>query len=579
MKRQRNMLEKGIYAGGYELHFFVDSDFEPLTKENSAHHAKIISRNALRILMMGWRDDWRQLSSWRLFHAVFISRDREFLIGMRQAFQEGFDYLYQQLKQARLNRQQYRQVQLYLSNCLSLLPYSDITPYESFRIPQWVNGSWQKIEYKVVPIELTPRYGWKTIAIQEQDRVFAYGLEPIFNTQAESHLIFMGTTYPAGQGFWTQINTDVQAFHTAGFSLYQSGRKRIFNWLQKQKEKIHVCGISLGGALALQLAIDKGEYISRVDALNPPGLYPYGAPAYDHWDLMDSKPLVIVQQQADDPVSRFGIWKKDWLFIKVIPPKDKKGPNGFVDHPLNYAGFAETEFKLYDVEEENIKNKHRNLWLYSLGRAAVYYGLMIPFRYVLRPAAYYAYSHKKMTSVLSGILLLGGGLSVLCLFTGGPLAFAFALSLTLIFFSATLSFSCVNTKKNNQNSFLAKIHDPKLSRIKERDLYSHTVEEQFSYQDLHSYYYVMRCLLKNKPFIPEEEVFSSQFKGSSKKKILEKSQKPEYAAKSIVLQMTKAKYHYMKSTLRFITKFGINLHDEAKDELKKDYCAYQAGKH
>lgn len=98
---------------------------------------------------------------------------------------------------------QQEQVNLYLSNCLTLLPYSDLTPYESIKIPQCIDGHWELVEYQVKPIELTERSGWQNYFIQDKDRVFAYGFEPIFNEKAESHLIFMGTTYPAGLRFFT----------------------------------------------------------------------------------------------------------------------------------------------------------------------------------------------------------------------------------------------------------------------------------------------------------------------------------------------------------------------------------------
>lgn len=574
------MLEKRRYAGGYELHFFTDATFETSTKKNPGAHSRIIARNALRILMMGWREDWQQLPLRRLFNAVFIARDRELLKEMRYAFQEGFQHLYQQLQNSHLNKKQHRQVQLYLSNCLSLLPYADITPYESFLIPQWVNSRWQQVEYKVVPIELTPSHGLKTIAIQEQDRVFAYGLEPLFNPQAEPHLIFMGTTYPAGQGFWTQINTDMEAFHTAGASLYQSGRKRILRWLQKQAAKVHVCGVSLGGALSLQLAIDKGEYLSRVDALNPPGLYPYSTSAYDRWDKMTSKPLVIIQQQADDPVSRFGIWKKDWLFIKVTPPKDKKGPNGLADHPLNYAGFAETEFKFHEIEQENIKNRQRNKWLYSVGRAAVYYAVLVPTRYLVRPPLHYLLSHKKTTAVLTSVFLLASLLSLIYLLTAGPATFALALTASLLLLPVTALLLCLAFNgKTKQVSPIPNIHDPTLPRNKEMDVYDSIIERSFNCQELYSYYYVMRCLLKNKPFIPEKETSTSQFKGVSKKHILERSQQKEQANEIIAMRITKAKYWHMNSTLRLIERHGVNICDELINELGKDYQAYQVGKH
>ena len=141
-----------------------------------------------------------------------------------------------------------------------MLPYSDLTPYESFKIPQCVSGHWELVEYQVTPIELTATSNWRHLFIYDHDRIFAYGLTPFFQPKAESHLIFMGTTYPAGQGFLTQIKADAKGIESVGRSLYQTGRERIHQWLEQQENFVHVCGVSLGGSLSLLLAIDKGNY-------------------------------------------------------------------------------------------------------------------------------------------------------------------------------------------------------------------------------------------------------------------------------------------------------------------------------
>ena len=115
------------------------------------------------------------------------------------------------------------------------------------------------VDYYVTPIELTPTKGFKKLFVRDHDRVFAYGLEPINHKDAESQLIFMGTTYPAGQGFVPQVKTDLKGFETVGKTLYQCGHQRILAWLLHQKGNVHVCGISLGGSLSLLLAIHLGN--------------------------------------------------------------------------------------------------------------------------------------------------------------------------------------------------------------------------------------------------------------------------------------------------------------------------------
>lgn len=382
-----------------EFKFFESSEFEIEKHTSAEEQAKMTARNALRILMMGWQKNTTRLVSQQTFQAVFLKRDRELMRGMRVGFAEGFQHLYQELKTlGSLTEAEYEQFQLYLSNCLSLLPYSDINPYEMISIPQWIDGQWQLLDYKVTPLELTPTEGIEALFIHDQDRVFAYGLEPIQQPKAEPHLIFMGTTYPAGQGFVSQVMTDLEAFETAGKRLYRSGYKNLTQWLESQSLKAHVCGVSLGGSLSLLLAMHQGDKLSRVDALNPAGIYrPIRKSQFDRWEALSQKPKVIVQKQGNDPVSYFGEWKNDWRVLHVMPPQAKQGPNAWTDHFLNYAGFKGTIFKSIDPIADNQSRYYRNLGVYTLLRSAVYLGLFLPFRFLMLPVIRYIFKHKVQT--------------------------------------------------------------------------------------------------------------------------------------------------------------------------------------
>lgn len=377
---------RGFFLRELDLKFFEQSEFESIDNASLERHAALTARNALRLLMMGWTASWTQLLSWPVVRAVLFYRDPSLLKELRLAFQQGFEYLFIQLENTQLDPSQKEQVQLFLSNCLSILPYADLTPYESIKIPQYIDEHWVLVDYLIKPIELTQSQGFRRFFIKDEDRVFAYGLESIDNPKAQSHLIFMGTTYPAGQGFISQIDTDLRGLESVGYSLYQTGREKLSRWLAQQKDKVHVCGVSLGGSLSLLLAIDQCEKIARVDALNPPGLHdPLSVNVHDRWNVLHEKPVVVVQQQANDPVSLFGLWKKEWSIVRVIPPIEKQGPNAFCDHFLNYAGLAGTQFCVLNPEEENKKRRHRNFWLFTLARAVVYYALFAPYRFIIRP--------------------------------------------------------------------------------------------------------------------------------------------------------------------------------------------------
>ncbi|CEG56191.1 hypothetical protein [Legionella fallonii] len=575
------------FKGGLNLKFVANSEFESLDHVAQSEHAPIIARNALRLLMMGWpSDSWKQFISWPILKAIFVYRDPALLKELRFAFQQGFELLFTQLQGRQLSEEQNEQVQLYLSNCLSILPYSDLTPYESIKIPQSINGEWELVEYSVTPIELTPTTGFNSYFIQDSDRVFAYGLEPISHLHAQPHLIFMGTTYPAGQGFIPQIQTDLQGFETVGKSLYESGIDRIKQWLLRQKDKAHVCGVSLGGSLSLLLALHMGQHLQRVDALNPAGLHDgwYKSP-YDQWDNLNSQPQVVVQRQANDPVSFFGVWKKGWQILWVNPPADKKGPNALCDHFLNYAGFAETEFTYTDPEQLNAKRRVRNFLVYSLVRSLIYYSAIIPYNYVIRPFAYFVTKHWAACTLAFFSFIGLGVLAVLAVTGTLPLAallgaLAVATVAGGIFIASKLGNTYSQETKEQDINF-ASLHDPSLPRNPSMDIYNkdNTMEVELTYKDINTYYKVIRGLVKEKDFIPNDNSSKQLIQGLSKKEVLLASEQPENQDKIVRITTTKAKAVHIRHVLTLVEQLGIENAHALKQAAEHDYKTYSIGKH
>ncbi len=577
---------KDRFIGGLSLKFVANSEFESLDYIHQSEHAPIIARNALRLLMMGWpSESWKQLLSWPVLKAILVYRDPVLLKELRFAFQQGFELLFTQLQEQKLNAEQHEQVQLHLSNCLSLLPYSDLTPYESIKIPQNINNEWVLVEYQVTPIELTPTTGFKSYFIQDWDRVFAYGLEPMSHLDAQPHLIFMGTTYPAGQGFVPQIKTDLKGFETVGKSLYESGEDRIKQWLLKQNDKVHVCGVSLGGSLSLLLALHMGQHLQRVDALNPAGLHDgWYKSHHDQWDNLDAKPQVVVQQQANDPVSFFGVWKKGWQILWVNPPQGKKGPNALCDHFMNYAGFAETEFTYTDPEQQNAKRGFRNFWIYSVGRSIIYYAAIIPYSYVIRPFFYFVARYWEVSSLVFLSLV---GLGVLTALTASGILPFVALFGALIasvvtagtFIAHTL-YSLFSQEAKEPEVTFASLHDPSLSRNPSMDIYNkdNTMEVELTYKDVNTYYKVMRCLVKQKDFLPNDESSKQFAHGLSKKELLLASEKNENQDDVVRFTTTKAKAIHIRHVLTLVERLGVDNTQVLKEAVEKEYKAYCIGK-
>ena len=571
------MINGELYAGGLALNFFSCRDFEIPQQQGSTVDSAVIARNMLRVLMMGWSSNWREIITKDTLRAIFVEDNPELTRSFRLAFQEGLTYVFHQLVDSQLTKYEHRQAEFFISNCLTILPYMDANPFESIAIPQWLNDQWQLVEYKITPIELTPTKGFKAKLLKDEDRVFAFGLEPIRQPEATPHLIFMGTTYPAGQGFAPTIHTDLEGFETAGKSLYRTGHKKITEWLNNQTQKPHVCGSSLGGALSLLLAIHQGDKLSRVDALNPPGLYqPLRKSRFDNWDTFVDKPEVFVQKQGDDPVSKYGLWKKEWHILHVNPPQHKRGPNSITDHALNYAGFADTTFTTIDTIQDNNDRKWRDILLYRLLRGLTYYTIVAPIYYVALPILRFALHHKMQVLPIVALPLLVAVFPALSAMLSSSFIFALAI-LPLVYCTLTSLKNIPQNHLPNNGPAIPKRHQPAQVRNLALDIYANNTQSTFSLRDIGDYYHVIRSL-KEKPLLPPNTKF---LKGTiiPKKTIMEQYYKdPLSARQTVTIHASKAKIHHIHHTVRLIRQFGLLNEGSLHTGVRKSEIAYQAGK-
>lgn len=428
---------------GIDLLFLRELSVEQLKKEDLRMK---MARQIMSLWVKGWKSERSTFSSWVFIKALLFHRDLGLLKALRLLFHEGFEYLFEQLKTLRLSPYQFLQVRLFISNALSFMVVVEPNPCELISLPSYLKGSWKLIDYKLLMIEITPERGFRKYFLEEKDRVFAYGLEPI-SQSAPSILVFMGTGYPAGQGFLTQIETDLKAFTTVGELLYQGAREKIKSWLSRPHQEVWVCGASLGGSLALLSAIDQGKNITRVDAYNPAGLYQSarGHIAFDRWESFENKPSVFVQKQGKDPVSRFGLWKKEWQILKVIPPRWQPSPPVFMDHILIYTGLSQSSIHEIDPLEDNRARERSNFWFYKILRSLAYFLAVLPIRYGLVPFWRLIKREKDRGWDLAGLFILNAGLNYLSLpfFQGtflGTFLFFYDLSLLTSAYFNSLAF-------------------------------------------------------------------------------------------------------------------------------------------
>lgn len=518
------MTLKKTYAENANLTLFPATEFESTDNKNDL---TIAIRNGLRLLFTGWNKRWKEIMNTRLLKAALWKRDPEALAITREQLHEAFLHIHSQLQEGNFQDKKLKHIHLYLANLISLLPLLDPTPFETFKIPQQLGDDWKLVDYKVVPIELTSPPVSKYLMTDEQ-RVFAYGLEPINQDNAVSHLIFPSTNCPAGQGFGEEAVTDLMPFTTVGETLYKSAKPRINKWMNEQVERpIHVSGGSLGGALSLLLATDQPEKIQRVDAFNPPGLFAFHEKKkIDHWKQATKRPEVYIQSQENDGVSQLGFFKPEWTFIHVKPDKKYAGPSS-IAHGIQYIGQPGAMFYQIDTTEENNKvaRKLRNVFIYGIARTLGFVFIVAPWVFIIRPIANF------------------------------------------------ISLAILKHKPIN-------IHSPEARNPSgSLDIANATQEKTISLNDLGIYFHAQRSLFQKKEWAtPEKNMKTSiQFQGKNKAQVLldieTNAHETDKLKETITIQATNAKLYHIEKTLRVAKANGITFFEQTRFKPKDEYVA------
>jgi hypothetical protein len=322
---------------------------------------------------------FKDLPLFRIISAILIKKDLKLLSAIRKIYQQGLIHLFEQLNKQNIPAN-YEESLDFLYSSLCYLPFWEWHHDESpvICIPQFMNHRWELVEFQITTIELTPKTGFASLWVQESDRTYAYGLH---TTQEgiEPLLIFSGTTYPAGAGFLTHIKNDLQAFQSAGYALFQSGKARILQWLNNiNHKKTRVMGISLGGGMTLIMTTEMPESVSLGFALNPPGLH-------DFPKELRTAPSVRVLTQSNDPVSIFGKWHASWTLAHINLPNEPI-PNRLVAHATIFAGKLNKQYEYLDSETKNDNYATINRFIFKGLRSIVYISCIIPLYYILIPS-------------------------------------------------------------------------------------------------------------------------------------------------------------------------------------------------
>lgn len=224
----------------------------------------------------------------------------------------------------------------FIGNIVALLPFSYPLEGEQFVIPQKVGEEWKNVTYTVdKKIELTPKWFSSPIA--------AYGLT---SEEGPPILTFIGTTFPAGDGYVATLLSDFTPGLSVGHAPYLYGKKNLAEWLEN-KNNVGLYGMSLGGAMTFQVLRHHKERIGQVHAYNPPGLYPWD------WNGRGKDfPPVNIYYQENDLVGTMGMFPEgENVTVYRLVREDKE--NSLKAHARAYSGSENVTILKSDPSYEN----------------------------------------------------------------------------------------------------------------------------------------------------------------------------------------------------------------------------------
>lgn len=318
----------------------------PSAAENSDEYYQVNARNALRKLTYGTPLfkghflKWSNLKlAWLNFKALFLKRDPKLLNALRSEMKIIFQKAYQISKHC--DPEAEKRLEIFVSTLLSNFPFMDPVEGEEVEVPQKINQHWQLVNYKFRKIDISPKTGLLAKLLEEEDRIYAFGMEPQ-NREANPYLLLMGTTYFSGQGSGLSLMGDVTPGQSVG---ERHDLTDLEKWIFRHRN-IKITGHSQGGTMALIVAAKYPEYTLQADCLNPAALHQTTLRKLRPWWQVPRKsnPELRVFTQVGDPVFIFGDgFLPGTRIFQVDHPKAGEG-SGFSSHAHHFSGHESASY-------------------------------------------------------------------------------------------------------------------------------------------------------------------------------------------------------------------------------------------
>lgn len=336
----------------------------------------IIARNALRHLTYEVSLHESKLPCWHNFQALFFERNPGLLQALRQELQHLFINAYHYIEPLPIQSAHSTQLEMFINTIVAVYPFMDPEQNEIVCLPQKLNHRWQWIEYHFEKIDISPQSGLVASLIEDEDRLYAYGLVPnhnktmLINENAQPYLLLMGSTYPAGQGALLNWLENFRPGNSVGEGHDLS---QIAKWLT-QHPHTKLSGHSKGGTLAMIIASKYAQQICEAHCLSPTRLnqetldriHVAHGPAVSL--ASEHKPIINVYTHIDDPVFLFGddllpntrIYQfgESTASASNLSLKDRVG-QALIAHIHYFAGHKAPQVVLIDWEQNKSKENNK----------------------------------------------------------------------------------------------------------------------------------------------------------------------------------------------------------------------------
>lgn len=333
---------------------------DPNAAPNKEERYHRIARNGLRNLTYGVPFNDCHLATYENFKALFIKKNPLLFKAARKEMQNIFLNIFSCTATKRSLPDAEKRLEIFINNLLSAYPFMDPEENETVLLPQKINGQWACVRYHFNKIDISPQSGLLSKLIEDEDRIYAYGLEPVDNKDAQPYLLFIGTTYPSGQGAKLNWLYNFKPGHSVGEG---HDLTKVEEWLGHH-ERVKVAGHSKGGTMAMITAAKYPDKISSADCLNPTALCKKTIERLNPtWEKIptDKKPVINVYAHLSDPI--FLVEKNFLEDTHIYRFGDKTDSDSMLAAHVHYfAGRKEaTITKVTDLRKE----------LPSLGREVV----------------------------------------------------------------------------------------------------------------------------------------------------------------------------------------------------------------